>query len=61
MDIVRGTAHHLERKAVIPMGDKSPKAKDKAKKQDTADKNQKKAAAVAKATQSSAGATKKGK
>ena len=27
------------------MGDKSPKAKDKAKKQDTADKNQKKAVA----------------
>jgi hypothetical protein len=61
MDIARRTAHHLERKAVIPMGDKSPKAKDKAKKQDTADKNQKKAAAVAKANQSSAGAAKKGK
>jgi hypothetical protein len=43
------------------MGDKSPKAKDKAKKQDTADKNQKKAAAVAKASQSSAGAAKKGR
>jgi hypothetical protein len=43
------------------MGDKSPKAKDKAKKQDTADKNQKKAAAVAKASQGSAGAAKKGK
>jgi hypothetical protein len=31
------------------MGDKSPKAKDRAKKQDTADKNQKKAAAIEKA------------
>jgi hypothetical protein len=31
------------------MGDKSPKAKDKAKKQDTVDKNQKKATAFAKA------------
>ena len=31
------------------MGDKSPKAKDKAKKQDVAGKNQKKAAADAKA------------
>lgn len=31
------------------MGDKSPKAKNKAKKQDTADKNQKQAAANAKA------------
>ena len=42
------------------MGDKSPKAKNKAKKQDTAGKDQKKAAAVAKATQAS-GAAKKGK
>jgi len=32
------------------MGDKSPKAKNKAKKQDTANKNQKKAAANAKAS-----------
>ncbi len=31
------------------MGDKSPKAKDKARKQDVAGKNQKKAAAFAKA------------
>jgi hypothetical protein len=31
------------------MGDKSPKAKDKARKQDTAGKKQKKAAAFAKA------------
>jgi hypothetical protein len=43
------------------MGDKSPKAKEKAKKQDTADKDQKKATAVAKASQGSAGAAKKGK
>jgi hypothetical protein len=32
------------------MGDKSPKAKDKAKKQDTAGKNDKKKAAIAKQT-----------
>jgi hypothetical protein len=31
------------------MGDKSPKAKDKSKKQDAIDKNQKRVAAVAKA------------
>jgi hypothetical protein len=44
------------------MGDKSPKAKDRAKKQDTADKNHKKAAAVAKANPPpAAGAFKKGK
>jgi hypothetical protein len=39
----------LQPQVVISMGDKSPKAKDKAKKQDAADKNQKKAAANAKA------------
>jgi hypothetical protein len=32
------------------MGDKSPKAKEKSKKQDSAGKDQKKAAALAKAT-----------
>ena len=42
------------------MGDKSPKAKDKAKKQDTAGKNQKKATAAAKVSQQgNAGAAKK--
>ncbi len=41
------------------MGDKSPKAKDKAKKQDTLDKNQKKAAAIAKANQAASGAAAK--
>jgi hypothetical protein len=42
------------------MGDKSPKSKEKAKRQDTADKNQKKVAAAAKATnQSMAGRDKK--
>ncbi len=41
------------------MGDKSPKAKDKSKKQDAAGKNQKKADAVAKATPAPAGAKKK--
>jgi hypothetical protein len=44
------------------MGDKSPKAKEKAKKQDTLDKNQKKATAATKASQQgSAGAAKKGR
>jgi hypothetical protein len=41
------------------MGDKSPKAKEKSRKQDVADKNQKKAAAVAKATPSPSAAAKK--
>ncbi len=40
------------------MGDKSPKAKDKAKKQDNADKNQKRAAAAAKAAPPISGAKK---
>jgi hypothetical protein len=44
------------------VGDKSPKAKERAKKQDTAGKNQKKAAAVAKASQQgAASAGKKGR
>jgi hypothetical protein len=43
------------------MGDKSPKAKNRAKKQDTADKNTKKAAAVAKAMPASARAAKRGR
>lgn len=38
----------LERKR-CPVGDKSPKSKERAKKQDVADKNTKKAAAKAKA------------
>lgn len=43
------------------MGDKSPKAKDKAKKQHTADKDQKHAAAVQKAKPAApGGAAKKG-
>jgi hypothetical protein len=68
MDMASRTADHgkrnvrtLQPQAVISMGDKSPKAKDKAKKQDTAGKDQKKAAAVAKANQGSAGAAKKGR
>jgi hypothetical protein len=36
------------------MGDKSPKAKDKARKQDVAQKNQKKEAAVSKANAAAA-------
>jgi len=52
----------LQQKVVSSMGDKSPKAKEKAKKQGDVDKNQKKAAAVAKAfQQGSAGAAKKGR
>ena len=44
------------------MGDKSPKAKEKAKKQDTAGKNQKKANAAAKVSQQgSPGGAKKGR
>lgn len=43
------------------MGDKSPKAKDKSKKQDTANKDQKKKDAVAKQTPAPTGAGKKGK
>ena len=43
------------------MGDKSPKAKDKLKKQDKADKNQKKASALAKANPAPGGAAKKGR
>ena len=44
------------------MGDKSPKAKEKAKKQDASDKNQKKATAAAKVLQQgAAGAAKKGR
>jgi len=44
------------------MGDKSPKAKEKAKKQDTVGKNQKKATAAAKVSaQGAAGAAKKGR
>jgi len=43
------------------MGDKSPKAKDKSKKQHEADKNQKHVAAVAKATRPAQGSSKTGK
>ncbi len=61
MDIVPRKADHLELKAVTSMGDKSPKAKDKAKKQETAHKDQKRAMAVAKAPQAAAGAARKTK
>jgi hypothetical protein len=43
------------------MGDRSPKAKERQKKQDTADKNRKKAAAIAKATPAAATPVNKGK
>ncbi len=42
-----------------PVGDKSPKAKDKAKKQDTAEKNQKQANANEKAAKQAANNPKK--
>jgi len=45
----------------VPMGDKSPKAKDKHKKQETAGKNQKKAAAFAKTHPAPSAPGKKGK
>jgi hypothetical protein len=43
------------------MGDKSPKAKDRAKKQDTAGKDQRRAAIVARASVSAANSAKKPK
>jgi hypothetical protein len=43
------------------MGDRSPKSKERQKKQDTADKNQRKAAALAKANPAPARPVKKGK
>jgi hypothetical protein len=43
------------------MGDKSPKAKDRSKKQHTADKNQKHAAAVEKAKAPAPSGAKKGR
>jgi len=43
------------------MGDKSPKSKERKKKQGTAQKGQKKAAAIAKATPSPSTPLKKGK
>jgi hypothetical protein len=52
----------LPTKAVISMGDKSPKAKAKSKKQDAADKSQKAAVvASAKANQAAAGTLKRSK
>jgi hypothetical protein len=57
---VRGAHHHDERSTSgDPMGDKSPKAKEKSKKQDTAGKSQKKAAAATKASAPSAANAKK--
>jgi hypothetical protein len=51
----------LKQQVVSSMGDKSPKAKDKSKKQVSAGKDQKKAAAFAKANPPSPGSGKKGK
>ena len=59
MSVLLWKARTLQRRTVNSMGDKSPKAKDKAKKQGTAGKDQKKADAQAKA--SSAAAAKKGR
>ena len=44
----RGEPSPINWQEAITMGDKSPKAKDKSRKQDTADKNQKALAAKAK-------------
>ena len=55
------SAVKLEPQKVISMGDKSPKAKDKSKKQHTADKSQKQAIAADKAKPAAAGGGKKGK
>jgi hypothetical protein len=63
MDIPSTAADHhrnSNRERAISMGDKSPKAKDKSKKQHTADKNQKHAAAVEKA-KPAPGGVKKGR
>jgi len=43
-----GSIPLLKLQEAIPMGDKSPKAKDKSRKQDTADKNERALAAKAK-------------
>jgi hypothetical protein len=43
------------------MGDKSPKAKEKSKKQDSANEDHAKAAALAKATHTPSGPAKKGR
>jgi uncharacterized protein len=56
---VRDTVAERSRERLVLMGDKSPKQKDKAKKQDTADKNQKKANAADKVAKQSANTPKK--
>ena len=62
MDSATGTLDdaRFQRKAAL-MGDKSPKAKEKAKKQDTAGKDQKKASAQAKASSQGSAGAKKGR
>lgn len=52
---------YVQRAILIPMGDKSPKAKDKSKKQDAANKSQKIAVAAAKAAPPNPAAGKKGR
>jgi hypothetical protein len=61
LDFPRKGREHLttQQQEAITMGDKSPKAKDKSRKQDTADKNQKAQVAKAKQPLSSAVAGKK--
>jgi hypothetical protein len=64
MDMPSRAAHHLynlEPRAVMTMGDKSPKAKEKSKQQHMADKNRKNAAAVDKAKPAAPAFAKKGK
>jgi hypothetical protein len=54
MDLSLGWGDYVEQEGVSTMGDKSPKSKEKSRKQDVADKNQKRAAVVAKASLSAA-------
>jgi hypothetical protein len=64
MDFHLPEAHHhcgAQNREVTFMGDKSPKAKDKSKKQHDADKSQKHEAAVAKAKPPAQGSSKNGK
>jgi hypothetical protein len=63
LDLPRERGEHgpTELQEDITMGDKSPKAKDKSRKQDTADKNQKALAAKAKMSPSPAFPGKKAK
>jgi hypothetical protein len=58
---LRAFSRSIGHEGLVLVGDKSPKANDKAKKQQTADKNQKKAAANEKAAKQGANANVKKK